>query len=93
MNIYLWDDEIHMLTQIDISQISYRMGILACHVFQVQSDQSELDQREVHLLDGEIYMQTEICIAQIASSTGSLADQVSQDIAVADAYGLVVWFW
>jgi hypothetical protein len=94
LNIYLSDDEIHMLTQIYISLLSYRMGILACHLFQVQSDQSELDQRdytqlEVHLLDGEIYMQTEIYIPQIAGSTGSLADQVSQDTAVAGAYGLL----
>jgi hypothetical protein len=84
-----------MLTQIDISQISYRMGILACHVLQVQSDQSELDLRdstqlEVHLLDGEKYMQTEIYISYIGGSTGSLADQVSQDTAVAGAYGLLV---
>ena len=79
--MYLWGDEIHMLTQSDISQISYRMGILACHAFQVQSDQSELDLRDfaqlqVHLLDGEIYMQTETCTSQTACSTDSLADQV-----------------
>jgi hypothetical protein len=84
-----------MLIQIDISPFSYRMGSLACHVLQVQSDQSELDlrdsaQQEVHLLDGEIYMQTEIYISQIAGSTGSLADQVSQDTAVAGAYSLLV---
>jgi hypothetical protein len=95
LNIYLWDDEIHMLTQSDISHFLYRTGSLACHVFQVQSDQTELDLRnstqlEVHLLDGEIYMQIEIYIPQTEGKTGSLADQASEDTAAAWAYSLSV---
>jgi hypothetical protein len=80
LNTDLWDEKIHKLIQIGMSQFSCRMGIVP--------DATHL---KVYLLDDWTYMLIEIYTSQIACSTGNLVDQVLQDIFVAGAYGPVVW--